>query len=142
MTNENTAGRLYLSLITFPSLCALTKQGLWEEYLAKVTGKEVNQEAVIGGSVCRIDEAEEPSDVLWENIDASIVQRYSVLCAHRCALCDFRARLRAWPIRQVYSCFHVFVILSSHFFWALVFFTFRTHQPGSYRRKAAQEMHL
>ncbi|CAM9883738.1 unnamed protein product, partial [Ectocarpus fasciculatus] len=49
--------------------------GLWEEYVAKVTGKEVNQEAVIGGSVCRIDEAEEPSDVLWENIDASIVQR-------------------------------------------------------------------
>ncbi|CAM9582421.1 unnamed protein product, partial [Ectocarpus sp. 12 AP-2014] len=49
--------------------------GLWEEYVAKLTGKEVNQEAVIGGSVCRIDEAEEPSDVLWENIDAPIVQR-------------------------------------------------------------------
>lgn len=52
-----------------------TKQGLWEEHLAKFRGKEVNPEAVIGGRVCRIDEAEEPSDVLWENIDTSIFQR-------------------------------------------------------------------
>lgn len=68
----------------FPVSCVLSrKQGLWEEYVAKLTGKEVNQEAVIGGSVCRIDEAEEPSDVLWENIDASIVQRYA-LCPPVC----------------------------------------------------------
>eukprot|EP00752_Nemacystus_decipiens_P004462 g4075.t1 len=49
--------------------------GLWEEQMANFRGKEVNQEAVIGGRVCRIDEAEEPSDVLWENIDTSIFQR-------------------------------------------------------------------
>ncbi|CAM9754098.1 unnamed protein product [Scytosiphon promiscuus] len=49
--------------------------GLWEEQLARLRGKQVNQEAVIGGSVCRIDEAEEPSDVLWENIDSSLVRR-------------------------------------------------------------------
>lgn len=50
-------------------------EGLWEENVAKFTKKQVNQEAVIGGQVCRIDEAEEPSDVLWENLDTSIFQR-------------------------------------------------------------------
>ncbi|CBJ28310.1 conserved unknown protein [Ectocarpus siliculosus] len=65
--------RVAVSVARRPRMSRTT--GLWEEYVAKLTGKEVNQEAVIGGSVCRIDEAEEPSDVLWENIDASIVQR-------------------------------------------------------------------
>lgn len=56
-------------------LLYVDEKGLWEEHLAKLTGKQVNQQAVIGGRVCRIDEAEEPSDVLWENIDTSIFQR-------------------------------------------------------------------
>lgn len=59
-----------------------TTKGLWEEHVAKLRGKEVNEEAVIGGRVCRIDEAEEPSDVLWENIDTSIFQR----CGRRLGL--------------------------------------------------------
>lgn len=54
-------------------------EGLWEEHVAKFTRKQVNQEAVIGGRVCRIDEAEEPSDILWENIDTSILQRCGVV---------------------------------------------------------------
>jgi len=54
------------------------EKGLWEEHVAKFSKKEVNQEAVIGGKVCRIDEAEEPSDVLWENIDTSLLQRCGV----------------------------------------------------------------
>lgn len=59
-----------------PDFCSVsTKKGLWEEHLSRFRGKEVNQEAVIGGRVCRIDEAEEPSDVIWENIDTSIFQR-------------------------------------------------------------------
>ncbi|CAM9490348.1 unnamed protein product [Pylaiella littoralis] len=49
--------------------------GLWEEQVAKFRGKVPNPEAVIAGRVVRIDEAEEPSDVLWENIDTSIIHR-------------------------------------------------------------------
>lgn len=33
---------------------------------------------MIGGRVCRINEAEEPSDIIWENIDTTIFERYSV----------------------------------------------------------------
>lgn len=60
------------------ALCSVPcrrEKGLWEEHLARFTGKEVNQKAMLGGRVCRIDEAEEPSDVLWENIDTSLFQR-------------------------------------------------------------------
>ena len=39
----------------------------------------VNQEAVIGGKVCRIIEAEEPSEVLWEHLDATLCRRYDAL---------------------------------------------------------------
>lgn len=52
------------------------KIGLWEEQVAKFRGKVPNPEAVIAGRVVRIDEAEEPSDVLWENIDTSIIHRF------------------------------------------------------------------
>lgn len=54
-------------------------EGLWEEHLARFKKKEVNQNAVIGGRVCRIDEAEEPSDIIWENIDTTLFQRYLIL---------------------------------------------------------------
>ncbi|CAM9629055.1 unnamed protein product [Scytosiphon promiscuus] len=49
--------------------------GLCEETLARFRKKQVNQNAVIGGRVCRINEAEEPSDIVWENIDTSFFQR-------------------------------------------------------------------
>lgn len=39
----------------------------------------MNQEAVIGGKLCRIDEAEEPSEVIWSNIDTPLIRR----CAGR-----------------------------------------------------------
>eukprot|EP00752_Nemacystus_decipiens_P002303 g2179.t1 len=49
--------------------------GLWEEKLERFKKKQVNQNAVIGGKLCRVDEAEEPSDVIWENIDTTLFQR-------------------------------------------------------------------
>lgn len=93
LTNEETAGHFSLARLSVLS----RKQGLWEEYVAKLTGKEVNQEAVIGGSVCRIDEAEEPSDVLWENIDASIVQRYALCSVPTEVRCVIFVRLMCGP---------------------------------------------
>lgn len=50
-------------------------EGLWEQRLSKFTKRDVNQEAVIRGKVCRINEAEEPSEILWENIDATLIRR-------------------------------------------------------------------
>lgn len=55
------------------------KKGLWEEQVARFRGKEPNPEAVIGGHVVRIDEAEEPSDILWEHIDTSIFHRFVIV---------------------------------------------------------------
>ena len=62
-----------VSLDRAPSLAS---PGLWEEQLARFRKKEVNQKAVVGGRVCRIDEAEEPSEIIWENIDTTLFQRY------------------------------------------------------------------
>lgn len=50
--------------------------GLWADKLARLRNGRVNEEAVIGGRVCRINEAEEPSEVLWEHIDAPLCRRY------------------------------------------------------------------
>lgn len=57
---------------TFPPV-----PGLWENQLARFKRKkEVNENAVIGGKVCRIDQAEEPSDIIWENMDTTLFERY------------------------------------------------------------------
>lgn len=50
---------------------------MWENHLARFKRKkEVNENAVIGGKVCRIDQAEEPSDIIWENMDTTLFERY------------------------------------------------------------------
>lgn len=55
---------------------SLFPTGLWNDKLARLRKANVNQEAMIGGKVCRIEEAEEPSEVLWEHVDATLCRRY------------------------------------------------------------------
>lgn len=64
-----------LSCRSFPPRRDQRPKGLCEETLARFRKKQVNQNAVIGGRVCRINEAEEPSDIIWENIDTTFFQR-------------------------------------------------------------------
>lgn len=49
--------------------------GLCEERLQRFKANGVNEEAVIGEKICRIIPAEEPSEILWHNIDAGVGRR-------------------------------------------------------------------
>lgn len=51
--------------------------GLWEEQLQQYRKRGINEEAMISGKVCRIDEAEEPSEIIWENIDTNVLRRFA-----------------------------------------------------------------
>lgn len=34
---------------------------------------------MIGGKICRIDEAEEPSEIIWKHIDTNLLKRFVLL---------------------------------------------------------------
>lgn len=44
--------------------------------MARFKWKDVNEKAVIGGRVCVINEAEEPTEILWANIDSTLFDRH------------------------------------------------------------------
>lgn len=44
--------------------------------MARFKSSGVNENAVIGGRVCVINEAEEPTEILWANIDSTLLDRH------------------------------------------------------------------
>lgn len=53
----------------------VVRAGLCEDRLKQYKRGGVNEEAFIGDKFCRITAAEEPSEIMWENIDAKIISR-------------------------------------------------------------------